>query len=100
MDHVLANAWVQGGAILFLIVLLLCSNICTFRYIVRPLWKENRKLRDDVMAMNERVVRLGEATRTANENTTRTLAENTAAFTQLMIALGPASLAARLSGGR
>lgn len=75
MQEILANAWVQGGAILFLIVVLLLIIIGTFKYIVKPLWEDNLALREKNGLNTERVVKMGESYRVSNENTVRALTE-------------------------
>lgn len=84
MQSIVANAYLQGGAMLLLVALLVMALLATFRYIVKPLWEDNKSLRDKVMEMNERVTRMGEASRITNENTSRALLEQSTAFREMI----------------
>lgn len=83
MKEVIANAYLQGGAILLLVALLVASIIGMFKYIVSPLYKDNKELRDKVISMNEKVATMAEASRLTNDNVVRTMAEQNATFRDL-----------------
>ena len=84
MEAIITNSYAQGGAALLLIALLVVALISTFRYIVKPLWEDNKLLRDKFMEMNERVTRMGEASRITNENTSKALLEQSGAFREMI----------------
>jgi hypothetical protein len=83
---VFAQAWMQGGAVLLLVALLVAALICTYKYIVKPLWEDNKLLREKVMVMNERVVTMGEASRQTNETCTKAFIEQSASFRDMVSA--------------
>lgn len=68
MPTILNNAYLQGGAILLLVAALFVLIVCMLKYIVKPLWEDNKTLREKVMQMNERVAVMGEANRATNIN--------------------------------
>lgn len=87
MKDIIVNAYAQGGAILLMLCLLVAALIATFKYIVKPLWDDNKTLREKVMTANERTVAMGEASRATNENTSRVLSEQTIVFRELLTEL-------------
>lgn len=80
----MTDVYLQGGASLLLIVLLVLALVATFKFIVKPLWEDNKGLREKVMEMNERVTRMGEASRITNENTSKALLEQSTAFREMI----------------
>lgn len=72
---ILENAWLQGGAVLLLVTLLVLALISTFYFVVKPLWEDNKALREKVMQMTERVILTSELSRQANETSARALTE-------------------------
>jgi len=82
----IADLYLQGGAALLLIVLLVLALIATFKYLVKPLWQDNIMLREKVLTMNERVVVMGEASRITNETTAKALFEQSNVLRDLIAA--------------
>jgi cytochrome c biogenesis protein ResB len=77
---ILENAYLQGGAVLLLIALLVLAIFCIFKFIVKPLWDDNKALRDKLMENNEKVIKIGELSRISNETTAQALKDQYQTF--------------------
>lgn len=82
----IGELYLQGGAALLLVVFQALAIIGIFKYILKPLWEDNKSLREKVLGMNEQLIRLGESSRMTNETNTRAFIEQSAAMRDVLSA--------------
>ena len=82
----ITELYVQGGAALLLVVFQALAIVGIFKFILKPLWEDNKTLREKVLVMNEQLIRLGESSRATNETNTRAFIEQSNAMRDVLAA--------------